>query len=877
MTHTRLSLLSTLVVAFLSGCPEPTPITNTVTVTVIQDCAPGAPNGKCEAGNSCVDGACVASATLCSPTNEMGACGSGTTCFAGGCVVTAKLCSATSPTGPCDTGNSCMAGRCVALASLCSSANLMGSCPQGQVCQGGLCGTVPQDVCLTQLYTTQPTIGVDTRAKLMVDGKEFKDNNGSGALDPYEDWRLAEACRARDLVSRMTVPQRIGLLSEGSTIGGGTADGVLAAGTISNIQTLHLRQALIRLGARSGRELAVYLNNVQKLTESLPHGIPFVVTADPVHGFGLSTNATTGVQTLSAPTVVSPWPYPMGLGAANDLTLTRLYGDTVRREFMGMGFRWQLGPMADLATEPRWARVQNTFGENAHAVGNHTRACIEAFQAQGQGGLKSGIAATIKHFPGAGANEDGMDSHSRPGRYNVYPGNYFEYHQVSFRAAFTAQPAAVMPCYSIFRGQLDYNPEQAGAAFSRGLITNYMKEALGFSGMVTSDWGTIGGTSWGVESLTPQQRAAQFLRAGSHQFGSDSVTVMQQAFDQGLVTEAEINVAAEKVLEMSFKLGLFENPYVNPDASAAEVRSVANRTAGFVAQKKAIVLLKNREHTTTANSGAKYLPIDGARKATDGGTLCDADRDGTVEVFFDGVVDSLAGSDIYDDALQAYDYKSATSTQADGGVVLAIAEAASPAAADIAVLRISARKGTYFGLDRGVPLSWDAPFTGTQTDGSLASSVKDARKVIDLLRVRDGYTDSTGAVVAATNPNLKIVLVVHFDRPGIVKPFVNGLVSLNETLGTPGSYPLVSDNTNIRTDGLGGVDVLVAEFGAFDRAVLDVLFNKNAPTTPANYVYGSSRLPIEVPSSDAEVDAQFEDMPADSANPTYLIGAGSTY
>ncbi|MDP1829959.1 MAG: glycoside hydrolase family 3 N-terminal domain-containing protein [Archangium sp.] len=876
MTHAPLSKLSILAAAaLLAGCPEPTPITNTVTVTVIQDCGPGAPNGKCEAGNSCVDGACVASATLCSPTNEAGACGSGTSCFAGGCVLTAKLCSPGSPTGPCDTGNTCLAGSCVALASMCSSANVTGTCPQGQVCQSGICGSVPQDACLTQIYTAQPTIGVDTRAKLTVAGKEFKDNNGNGALDPYEDWRLAEACRARDLVTRMSVPEKVGLLGESASIGGGTADGVLTDSAKANIQTLHLRQALIRLGARSGREIAVYLNNVQKLAESEPHGIPFVVTADPVHGFGLSTNATTGVQTLSAPTVVSPWPYPMGLGAANDLALTTLYGDTVRREFMAMGFRWQLGPMADLATEPRWARVQNTFGENAHAVGNHSRACIDAFQKGGD--LKNGIAATVKHFPGAGADEDGMDSHSRPGRFNVFPGNYFEYHQISFRAAFTAQPAAVMPCYSIFKGQFDYSPEQAGAAFSRGLITTYMKEALGFSGMVTSDWGTMGNSAWGVESLTQPQRAAQFLHAGSHQLGNDSVTIMQAAFDQGLITEADINAAAEKVLEMSFKLGIFENPYIDPDASALEIRSIANRTAGFVAQKKAIVLLKNRDHTTLANSGARYLPIDGARKATDGGTLCDADRDGTVEVFFDGVTDSLAGGDIYDDALQAYDYKAAAGTLADGGVVLPIAEAASPAAADIAVLRISARKGAYSGLDRGVPLSWDAPFTGTSTDNAYAAAVKDARKVIDLLRVRDGYTDSAGTVIAPTNPNLKIVLVVHFDRPGIVRPFVNGLVSLNETPGTPGSYPLVSDAANIRTDGLGGVDVVVGEFGAFDRAVLDVLFNKNVPTTPANYVYGSSRLPIEIPSSDAEVDAQFEDMPADTASPTYVIGAGSTY
>lgn len=884
--HLKLTPLQIVAIAgLLAGCSGPAPehiiVTNTEntsnTVTVIQDCGPGAPNGKCEPGNSCVNQACVATDSLCSPTNAAGTCGAGTTCFAGGCVITAQLCGPQNLTGPCGTGNTCLGGACVALASLCSTANLTGTCAQGQVCQAGICGSVPRDACLTRIYTAQPVIGVDTRAKLTVDGKEFKDNNGNGTLDPYEDWRLVEACRARDLVTRMSVPEKIGLLGESTTIGSGTVDGVVAASTIANIQTLHLRQALIRLGSRSGQELAVYLNNVQKLAEAEPHGIPFVVATDPSHGFGLSTNATTGVQTLSASTVVSPWPYPMGLGAANDLSLTRLYGDTVRREFKAMGFRWQLGPMADLATEPRWARVQNAFGENAHAVGNHTRACIEAFQGQGVGGLKNGIAATIKHFPGAGANEDGMDSHTRPGHFSVFPGNYFEYHQLSFREAFTAQPAAVMPCYSIFRGQLDYSPEQTGAAFSRGLITTYMKEALGFSGMVTSDWGTMSSRPWGVEALTPPQRAAQFLHAGSHQFGNDSVTIMQQAFDQGLVTEADINAAAEKVLEMSFKLGIFENPYVDAAVAATELRSVQNRTNGFIAQKKALVILKNREHTVTASTSAKYLPIDGTRKATDGGTLCDADRDGTVEVFYDGVTDALAGSDIYDDVLQTYDYTAIAGTTADGGTILPITQATSPATADIAVLRISARKGTYFGLDRGVPLSWDAPFQGTLTDSNLAAAVKDARKVIDLLRIRDGYTNSAGVLVPAVNPNLKIVLVVHFDRPGIVKPFVNGLVSLDETAGTAGSYPLVSNDANIRTDDLGGVDVLVGEFGAYDRAVLDVLFNKNAPTTPANYVYGSSRMPIEVPSSDSDVEAQFEDMPADSASPTYVLGAGSTY
>lgn len=887
MREKQFRVLSLAVVPLLAALScTPSTITKTEIVTTL--CSATAPTGACDVGQSCFQGACVATASLCSPTNLSGTCADNTSCFIGGCVVTASLCGTTSPNGPCNVGSVCQAGTCVATASLCSSSNTTGTCPSGQTCSSGLC-IVPVDAgtdagidpCTVPVYSAQPIIGLDdagTRTKLTVNGLTFKDNNGNGKLDPFEDWRLPEICRARNLVTEMTVPEKIGLMGEGGTIGSGTTDGTISTGTMTNLKTLHLRQALIRLGTISARQLAVYLNNIQRVVEGEPHGIPFLVTTDPVHGITLTTNATTGVQTNASAgfNVVSPWPQPMGLGAINDLEVTRLYGDTVRREFMAMGFRWQLGPQADVATEPRWARTQNTFGENAYAVANHARTCVEGFQGVGKGGLKNGIAATIKHFPGAGADQGGMDSHSRPGRYNVFPGNNFRYHQISFQAAIDAQPAAIMPCYSIFKGQVDYEPEQTGAIYSHSLITNYLKTDMGFNGLVTSDWGTIGGTAWGVEALTPPQRAALFLRASAHQFGSDSVTIMQTAYDMGFVNEAQINEAAIKVLEMSFKLGIFENPYVDPDNATAEVRSPANLGAGLIAQKKAMVILKNREHTITANTGAKYLPIDGARRNADAGVTDDTNGNGTVEVYFDGVNDGLTANDIYDTS-NAYDYTAAAGTGPDGGVAIAIAAAATPNTADIALVRISARKGTYFGLDNGVPLSWDAPFAGTQVDGNLPNAVKEVRKVIDLLRLRDGYTDSTGAVIAPVNPTLKIVLVVHMDRAAIFKPFLNGLTTLDETTGLPGSYPLVSNNAIIRADGLGGIDVLVAEFGAFDRAVLDVLFNKNVPTTPTGYVYGTARMPFETPSSDSDVNAQYEDVSADTANPTFVLGAGQTY
>jgi beta-glucosidase len=879
------SLVTALAAALAAACG------GTDTVYQVPACSQANPLGQCDAGSQCVNGTCVVSSTLCSPTNLTGACGSGLSCLAGGCVLTSAVCSSTNTTGLCDIGKTCLSGACVATGSLCSTVNTSGACPTGQTCQAGACAAPAVDPCTVKVYTTQPTIKVASSASstpagvITVDGLQFKDNSKDGKLDVYEDWRLSEICRAKDLASKLTAAEKIGLLGEGSTFSAGTA---LTAGDTNAVTNTHIRQALIRLGAPPAR-LAVYTNALQELAESQKWGIPVVLTSDPSHGFGMDTNASTGAQTLSNPVTVSGWPYPLGLGAASDVALTQQYGDVVRREFMGIGLRWQLGPMADIGTEPRWARVQNVFGENAYHVSAQVSACIKGFQGAGVGGLKNGIASTMKHFPGHGADQQGMDAHTHPGRYIVFPGNNFEYHQIAFQAAISAGAAAVMPCYGIFKGQTKYDPEQTGGIFSKGLVTDYLKTELGFDGMVTSDWGTLSSSDWGVETLTQPQRAAMLLHAGSHQLGSDSISIIQTAYNQGLVSDADLTTAAVKVLEMSFKLGIFENPYVDP--TAAGVRTAANRDAGFIAQKKAIVILKNADHSVppcygffcafTPYSGPpKVLPISGSRTYTSGtSTLFSNDYNGSgaVEVYYDGVWDSITATstkpDDVNDVYGDYDYSAAAS----GTSTLAIVAAADPKKADIAVVRISARKGTYFGLDAGVPLSFDAPFPGVMGDSGLAPAMKDRNRVIDLLRIRDGYTKSDGTQVAAANPSLKIVLVMHMDRPGIVKPFIMGLTSLDETTGVPGSYPLVSKEANISQVGVGGVDAFLVEFGAFDRAVLDVVFNKNVPTSPTGYAYGQARLPMEIPSSDAEVAAQYEDVPADTANPTFALGAGGSY
>lgn len=855
-------------------------------VEVDAACSATHPNGVCEtAGETCFGGECVVASTLCSPTNPNGVCAEGLTCFTGGCVLTSGLCGAANPAGPCEVGSTCVEGTCVGTADLCSSINHDGLCPSDQVCQLGVCGEPEVDPCTVHVYTEQPELGVstthvdadklavmatnysdwlaedETRPTLAdaptiitVDGLQFKDLNRNGELDVYEDWRLNESCRAWDLVSQMTLEQKIGTMSEGSRFGGGTDDASLSGGTINTIVNLHRRYSLLRVSSRNAETMAHYHNNVQALAERQPLGIPATLTADPVHGFGMSTNAASGEQSVSASSVVSPWPYPAGLGAINDPQLTRRYGDVVRQEFRALGLHWQLGPMADLATEPRWARVQNTWGENAFHGAIHTRACIEGFQAVGDGGLRNGIAATMKHFPGAGPNEEGMDSHSYPGRYNVFPGDHFTYHQIPFQAAIDAGSAAVMPCYSIYKDQFDYNPEQVAAGVSYTLMTMLLKEEMGFDGMVTGDWGNLS-KRYNQESMSNAQYSAMWLHAGSHQYGSDNESNFRDAYDEGLVDDWDIDQAVHKIVEMTFKLGLFENPYTDPAWSAEVARSEANLTDGFVAQKRAVIQLYR-----SGSSSTRPIPIDGSRAGID------YDADGTISVYYDGVADVLAGSDYMNPILGEYAY----ATPAGEGLLPVVHEP-DIAAADIAIIRFTARKGVYFGLDAGVPLSLDGAFKGSSNDSTIASAIRDRDRIIDAMRVKYGYIDADGATVAATNPDLRIVLVMHFDRPGIVRPFIDG-VNLDEPAGEPGGYPLVSDEANIGGAYSGNtVDGLFVEFGAIDRAVLDVLFNVNAPE---DYPYSRARLPMEIPASDAAVEAQYEDVPADSLNPTFRLGAG---
>ncbi len=189
------------------------------------------------------------------------------------------------------------------------------------------------------------------------------------------------------------------------------------------------------------RQIAEWYNRLQALAEETRLGIPVTISTDPRHAF----SSNPGASFLAG--AFSQWPEPLGLAALNDPALVEEFGDIARQEYTAVGIRVALHPMADLATEPRWARINGTFGEDAERAGKMTAAYIRGFQGPSIG--PESVSCMVKHFPGGGPQKDGEDPHFAWGREQVYPGDNFEYHLRPFEDAFAAGVSQVQPYYGM--------------------------------------------------------------------------------------------------------------------------------------------------------------------------------------------------------------------------------------------------------------------------------------------------------------------------------------------------------------------------------------------------------------------------------------------
>jgi beta-glucosidase len=473
----------------------------------------------------------------------------------------------------------------------------------------------------------QPVLGTRSVSVIEKGGLKFKDLNKNGKLDKYEDWRLTPEERSKDLLTKMSIEEKAGFmlinslnmvgtraaeasegklkasdLSEGGgraqgggnrqgapqgSAGGGeriAAMGATGGGTKRTVTEFHNRHFILRSN-ESARVTAEWANKLQELCESEPLGIPAIIASNPRNN--ITTNASLG--TSVGTTVFSSWPGELGLSAMRDLPLTREFADIARQEWTAVGLRKGYMYMADLATEPRWSRVNGTFGENAEWVANMITQIVLGFQ--GDTLDNASVALTTKHFPGGGSGDDGQDSHFEWGKKEVYPGGMFKNNLIPFQAAIDAGTSSIMPYYSLPSGT-EY--EEVGFAFNKGVITDVLRTQMGFKGIINSDTGPLTGMAWGVENLTKEERYKKAIEAGVNIFSGESDPAMLiHIIDTGMVDISYIDNSVLLLLKEKFTLGLFENPYVDVDNAEKIVNNDMFKERAALALRKSIVLLRN--------------------------------------------------------------------------------------------------------------------------------------------------------------------------------------------------------------------------------------------------------------------------------------------
>ena len=463
----------------------------------------------------------------------------------------------------------------------------------------------------------QARLGHRTAALLEADGYRFKDLNRNSVLDPYEDWRLPAEDRSRDLIARMSLEEKAGFMLISTTrmendAGFGPGNGqpiasgfneedavtetniftrkpldapmMSSAGTTKAVTEFHGRHFILRANPAPAI-IAEWANNLQELCERTGHGIPAIVASNPRNHIAVDVAAGLNVGTSDFTT----WPGELGLAAMRDSALVREFADIARQEWTAVGLRKGYMYMADLATDPRWQRTEGTFGEDPELSAQTIRAIVLGFQ--GEALHPRSVALTTKHFPGGGATEGGHDPHFDWGKREVFPGGRLEDNLIPFRAAIEAGTSAIMPYYSYPVGT-DY-PELV-YAYNKRVLQEVLRGRLGFEGIINSDTGPIEMMPWGVEELSIPERYKMALEAGVNLFSGNA--------DPGLLLEAlrtyptlqeQVSRSVYLLLLEKFRLGLFEDPYVDVSAATATVGKEAFQERADEAMRKSIVLLRN--------------------------------------------------------------------------------------------------------------------------------------------------------------------------------------------------------------------------------------------------------------------------------------------
>ncbi len=696
-------------------------------------------------------------------------------------------------------------------------------------------------------YSTESGVKI-----IMKDGLPFKDLNKNGVVDIYEDWRLNVNDRAKDLAAKMSIEQIAGLMLYSAhqaipmpvagmfkaTYGGkafqesGAKASDLTDQQIAFLSKDNLRHVLIT-SVENPIVSSTWNNNVQKLVEKIGLGIPSNNSSDPRNGANKNAEYNAGPGGT-----ISQWPEELGLAATFDPAITKKFGSIASKEYRALGITTALSPQIDLATEPRWNRFVGTFGEDPNLATDMARAYVDGFQTSPKavdkynGWGNYSVNAMVKHWPGGGPEEAGRDGHFAYGKFAVYPGKNFQTHLRTFiNGAFklegsTKKAAAVMPYYTISVNQDTKNGENVGNGFSKYIVTDLLRNKYQYDGVVCTDWGITGnegakpdifaGKSWGVEKLTIAERHYKVMMAGVDQFGgnNDAKPVLE-AYQMGVKDHGEafmrkhFEQSAVRLLLNMFRVGLFENPYLDPQESMHIVGKPEFMKAGYEAQLKSIVLIKNQNKTLPIAKGKTvFIP----KRTTPAGVN-----------FFGQVSPEKIDYPVNLELVKKY------YTVTDD-----------PTKADFAIVFIkSPVSGGYSRADREaggtgyVPISLQLK-DYTATDARV-HSIAAGDPVVDPTITDRTYLGKTSK--SNSYPDLNTILDTKNAMNG--KPVIISVAMTN---------PMVFGEFEKE------VDAIVGEFGVQVEAQLDIISGKVEP---------SGLLPMQMPLNMSVVEKQMEDVPHD--------------
>ena len=454
-----------------------------------------------------------------------------------------------------------------------------------------------------------PELGIWDDSKIIqVDGLAFKDLNGNGKLDLYEDWRQPKDLRAKALSEMMDYNQAMLLMWHGgdAAMGGDSTEshGLCRQGS---------RAGVTRSQATLDNYVTVIenVNEIQAVCEDSDFGFPYLNSTDPYLVFDM--------------------PAYCCYSASMDKDMWRKAGMWLSRVWRASGITCLLGPQVDVYSQPLGVRLCGSVSEDPRLNRDFVRSFCAGMQStwgddeatEDLGWGKESVAAMLKHYVGEGSVEGGRNDHAFPGEYNVFPGDNFNAHLIPFLDgglhldSVTEQNSAIMPCYGMAYDPDEKYGECVGSGYSKrnlGILRN-----AGWDGMICTDWGIISSEDYGVENLSETERYAKMIEAGVDQYGGGfQPELIDGAFDilKDHLGEdealARVRDSARRIAKVYMDVELFENPYADRNKCKEILKSEAGAAFGLEISEKAVAMIKNHGNVINADGlGDKpkvYIP-----------------------------------------------------------------------------------------------------------------------------------------------------------------------------------------------------------------------------------------------------------------------------